>query len=60
MEHTVHIRIGRKPVLGSKVLCLPKRLLTFLFGDFTEVVFLKPGSSVKSVEIHEIPEGGRL
>ena len=60
MGYTVHIRVGRKPVLGSKVLCLPKRLLTFLLGDFTEVVFLKPGSSVKSVEIHEIPERGKF
>ena len=60
MGHTVHIRIGRKPVLGSRVLCLPKRLLTFLLGNFTEVVILKPGSSVKSVEIHEIPERGKF
>jgi len=59
MKHKVEISVGKEPVLGSRVMRLPERLLNFLLGDFTEVILLKPGSSVSSVEVHEIPERGR-
>ncbi|MDE6814700.1 MAG: hypothetical protein K2P71_01530 [Lachnospiraceae bacterium] len=32
---------------------LPARLVSFLFGDFTQVYLLKPGQSVESVDIKE-------
>ena len=56
MKHRVEISIGGAPVLGSRVMRLPRRLLNFLLGDFTEVIFLKLGRSISSVEVHEIPE----
>lgn len=37
---------------------LPARLVSFLFGDFTQVYLLKPGQSVESVDIKEVKEGG--
>ena len=32
---------------------LPARLVSFLFGDFTQVYLLKPGQSVESEDIKE-------
>ena len=57
MKHKVKISVGKEPVLGSRIVRLPSRLLKFLLGDFSEVILLKPGCSVSSVEVHEIPKG---
>ncbi|HCT64540.1 MAG TPA: hypothetical protein DIC60_04640 [Lachnospiraceae bacterium] len=64
LQHKVKINISdqdgnKKNVLNGTLKCLPKRLLNLLFGEFTEVLVLIPGQSVKNVEIHEIKGGSR-
>jgi len=60
-KHTVCINIADggtpTPVIQSRKLRLPMRLLTALFGPFTEVMILSPGKSVSSVEIHQVRGG---
>lgn len=58
LKHKIQISIAngttKKPVLKSGVKHIPYRILTALFGEFTEVLVLTPGQSVAAVEIHEI------
>lgn len=63
MKHRIQINVAkpngtRQAVLGSRRLRLPGRLVNLLFGDFSEVLILKPGVSVQNVEIHEVGKGG--
>lgn len=62
LHHKVRISISGKNGTQKNVLTgtskqIPYRLLTWLFGDFTEVLVLTPGKSVESVEIHESKGG---
>jgi hypothetical protein len=62
LQHRVQINVaqvreGSQGVLGSRGRKLPERLLRFLFGQFSEVLVLTPGKTVRSVEIHEMQEG---
>jgi len=59
LSHIVRVNIAdkcgqKKEVLQSKQMSLPKKLLTFLFGDFCDVLVLRPGDSVKGIEIKEM------
>lgn len=59
LKHRVKINVtdeaaAKKRVLEGADKRLPRRLLRFLFGDFTTVYLLSPGQSVESVEIHEV------
>ena len=59
LKHRVRINIAdragqKQEVLQSGHRCLPKRLLTFLFGDFCEVLVLTPGETVQGIEIKEL------
>jgi hypothetical protein len=56
MRHKVKISVGKTPILESKAMRIPGRLMKFLLGDAAEVILLKPGNSVEQVEIHEVPE----
>ena len=63
MRHKIQINVAKpdgsqQKVLGSKRIHLPGRLISLLFGDFSEVLILKPGVSVQDVEIHEMQAGG--
>lgn len=63
LQHRVQISVAnvegqKKPVLGSGIKCIPQKLFKAIFGEFTEVIVLNTGQTVKSVEIHEIKEGG--
>lgn len=54
LKHIVKVNIadlnGRKQeVLQSERRSIPKRLLTFLFGDFCEVLVLTPGETVQGI-----------
>ena len=65
LNHHVTINIagqtgGKRCVLKSGVRHVPLRLLRLLFGDFCEVLVLKPGRSVQGIEIHEIKDGGAV
>lgn len=60
LKHVVRINIADKEgnkqeVLQSRKIRIPKRLLTFLFGDFCEILVLTPGETVQSVVIQELP-----
>lgn len=61
-NHKVRINIAGKngpqqTVLTGTSKRIPRRLLTWLFGEFSEVLVLTPGKSVESVEIHETKGG---
>jgi hypothetical protein len=62
LQHRVQINVaqgggGPQGVLGSRGRKIPARLLRFLFGEYSEVLVLTPGKTVRSVEIHETQEG---
>ncbi len=58
IQHTVRIHVaqsdGTLPVIKSGIRRIPRRLIRFLFGDCAEVLVLKPGETVKTVEIKEV------
>ena len=58
IQHTVRIHVaqsdGTLPVIKSRIRRIPRRLIRFLFGDCAEVLVLKPGETVKTVEIKEV------
>ena len=58
IQHTVRIHVARPdgnlPVIKSGIKHIPRRLIRFLFGDCAEVLVLKPGETVKTVEIKEV------
>ena len=57
MTHTVRIHVakpdGNHQIIQSRIRHLPRRLIRFLFGDCSEILVLKPGETVKTVEIKE-------
>lgn len=63
LKHSVRINIANKSgtkqeVLKSACTSLPKKLLTFLFGEFCEILVLTPGESVQGIEVKEIQGDG--
>lgn len=63
LHHRVCINVirpdGKKnAVFESGVKTIPRKILTALFGEATNVLALTPGLSVESVEIHEIHDEG--
>ncbi len=59
LKHKVKINISdrnghKQEVLQSEHRSIPKRLLTFLFGEFCEVLVLTPGETVQGIEIKEM------
>ena len=59
LKHKVRINIADKngnkqEVLQSEHRSIPKKLLTFLFGDFCEVLVLTPGETEQGIEIKEM------
>lgn len=59
LKHKVRINIADKngnkqEVLQSEHRSIQKKLLTFLFGDFCEVLVLTPGETVQGIEIKEM------
>ena len=59
LKHKVRINIADKngnkqEVLQSEHRSIPKKLLTFLFGDFCEVLVLTLGETVQDIEIKEM------
>lgn len=63
MKHKIKINVAdrnghKQEVLQSKQRSIPKRLLTFLFGEFREILVLVPGESVQGIEIKEMRGDG--
>ena len=50
LKHKIKINIADRSI--------PKKLLTFLFGEFCEVLVLTPGESVQGIEIKEMRGDG--
>lgn len=62
-KHKIKINIAdrnghRQEILQSEQRSIPKRLLTFLFGEFCEILVLSPGESVQGIEIKEMRGNG--
>lgn len=65
MKHQVVISIKDKngdktQVLRGAQMSLPRRLIKWLFGDYTQVYLLEPGKTVESVDIKEVVKGETL
>ena len=64
MRHNLKISVSKEPQSGGIVQCrnvsLREKLLTRLLGRREKVMILVPGSSVESVCITEVPEGGAV
>lgn len=63
LKHEVRINIAdrnghKQKVLQSEHRSIPKKLLTFLFGEFCEVLVLTPGETVQGIEIKEMRGDG--
>ena len=63
LKHKIKINIAdrnghKQEVLQSEHRSIPKKLLTFLFGDFCEVLVLTPGETVQGIEIKEMRGDG--
>lgn len=63
LRHRIQISIAdrkgrRQQVVSGMMLRLPKRLLTLIFGELTDVLVITPGKSVEEIEIKEIDSGG--
>ena len=61
MKHQVIINVekadGEKvPVVKGVVRYLPRKIIEWLFGEYTQVYLLKPGETVSSVDIVEVIE----
>lgn len=59
MKHKVVVEVkengGRNAnVLRAGKVSIPSKIFKWLFGDSTQVFILKPGTTVTSVEIHNI------
>lgn len=62
-KHKVTVSIAdgagsREKIMTSRRMTIPKRLISWMFGDFCEVLVLSPGRSVKGIEISELRKGG--
>lgn len=62
MKHQVVINVsdskGKKTrVLKGAQLTLPKRIVQWLFGEYTQVFIMKPGQTIQSVDVKEVKKG---
>lgn len=62
MKHKVKIDIvtnenKRQQLYADRTLSLPKRIVSLLFGEATQILIMQPGQSVKTVEFFELPDG---
>ena len=62
MKHNLTISVSKDPrrggVLQCKNISIREKLLTKLFGRKQKIMILIPGTSVSTVSITEVPEGG--
>lgn len=62
MRHNLSISVSKEPKGGGVVACkcitLREKLLTRLMGSKQKVIVIIPGSTVDTVSITEVKEGG--
>lgn len=63
MKHQVVINVTdpsgqKRQLLKAAQLTLPKRIIRFLFGEYTQVYLLKTGQTIQSVDVKEVKKGG--
>ncbi len=62
MRHNLSISVSKEPkdggIVASKCITLREKLLTRLMGSKQKVMVLIPGSTVDTVSITEVKEGG--
>lgn len=61
LKHTVKVNLADKKgnkqeLLKTTSFRLPQRFLKLFFGDFDEILILKPGKSVEGIVIQEVPQ----
>ncbi|MEG0957762.1 MAG: hypothetical protein RSD10_04870 [Anaerovoracaceae bacterium] len=61
LKHKIIINVSdprgkRQNVLKGASMRIPSRLLKLIFGDFSEVYLLKPGQTIRSVDVREVVE----
>ena len=59
LKHRVHIKVARPDGSGETVLCggsgsIRSRVLDRLLGGRTGILLLTPGTTVETVEVHEM------
>lgn len=62
MKHKVVINVSSEnkqntPVLKAALLTLPRRIVQFLFGEYTQIYLISPGKTIESVDIKEVQKG---
>lgn len=62
MKHKVVINVSsenkqKAPVLKAALLTLPRRIVQFLFGEYTQIYLISPGKTIESVYIKEVQKG---
>lgn len=61
MKHKVIINItdergNKTEVLRGAQMWLPRKIVEWLFGEYTQVYLLKPNQTIESVDIREVTE----
>jgi hypothetical protein len=61
MKHKVIINVtdergNKTEVLRGAQMWLPRKIVEWLFGEYTQVYLLKPNQTIESVDIREITE----
>ena len=62
MKHKVVINVSsgnkqKAPVLKAALLTLPRGIVQFLFGEYTQIYLISPGKTIESVNIKEVQKG---
>ena len=65
LKHIIKINIAdrnahKQEVPQSEHRSIPKRLFTFLFGEFCKILVVTPGETVQGIEIKEIQGAGNV
>lgn len=61
MKHRIKVNLitrknRKEELLTKRTVSLPGRLVAALFGNATQILILKPGQTVETVEFHEVYE----
>ena len=65
MKHKVIINVtdergNKTEVLRGAQMWLPRKIVEWLFGEYTQVYLLKPNQTIESVDIREVTERSSL